>query len=376
LWVLILDDNCNIIKNKTYLIEGYHIIDLESIINYQGNYLICGGVDLQGEQDIFFYEISSSGDSVNHAIVTLENIQFELDLIEKKNGGYKVFAFGRFPGAPETNGTIVEFDSSFNYISADSLPYQLYFNHSARWLNDSCYLVTGNKHLHDTNRTDIGIAELNADNDLIIGNHFGKTGDTISYVGACSNLDFFSPSSIFYGGATNIFPEHLIYQPEHSWLFLNNLDSNLNLNWQKCYGGDAFYYLWGLKATNDGGCLMMATRYDADIQDQELDIFILKVDSNGLLTSTGNYPSIPVQQLAIFPNPARDIITIRYPDIFGYDTKEIIILNTLGSEVKHVPASQDGTETVVNITDLTTGLYFAVMKVEGEKVATGKFVLR
>jgi hypothetical protein len=375
LWVLILDNHFNIIKNKTYFIEGYHIIDLESIINHQGNYLICGGVDLLGEQDIFFYEIYSSGDSVNHAIVALENQQFECDLIENKNGGYKVFAFGRFPGAPETNGTIVEFDSSFTYISADSIPYGLYFNHSAKWLNDSSYLVTGNKHLGIHERTDIGIIKLDADDDLIKGNHFGKTGDTISYIGACSNLDLINPNSIFFGGASNIFPEHLMYQPEDSWLLLNNLDSNLNLNWQNFYGGDACYYLWGLKATQDGGCLMMATRYDENTQYEELDIYILKVDSNGLLTSTGDYPSIPVQQLAICPNPSRDVISIRYPDIFGNHTKDIIIYNSLGNEVKHISATQHMTETRAYISDLPVGLYFAVLQVEGKKNATGKFLV-
>jgi hypothetical protein len=378
LWILILDDDFNVIKSKTYHLDDYSIVDLESIINRKGNYVICCNVVLPQpliETDLFFYEISDSGDSVNQAIIPIEGREMGFDLIEKTNGGYKVFAYGNFPGAPDTWGTIAEFDSSFNYISADSIPYGLMFNHSAKWLNDSFYLVTGYKPIHNPIRDDLGIIKLNADDDFIIGNHFGKTGDTTSYVGACSNLDFISPDDIFFGGASNIVPAQGLFQTEDSWLLLNNLDSNLNLNWQKFYGGDAAYYLWGLKATQDGGCLMMATRYDADIQDHEMDIFILKVDSTGLLTATGNYPSIPVQQLAIFPNPARDIITIRYPDIFGTNHKEFIILNSTGIEVKHIPASQNFTETVVNITDLTTGLYFAVMKVEGEKVATGKFVV-
>jgi hypothetical protein len=249
------------------------------------------------------------------------------------------------------------------------------YNHSAKWLNDSVYLVTGYKPIYnDPIRIDLGIIKLNANDDFIAGNHFGKSGDTTSYVGASSNLDFISSDEIFFGGTSNIVPPGL-YQTEDSWIILNNLNSNLNLNWQRFYGGDAAYFLWALKATLDGGCLLMATRYDADIQDHELDIFILKVDSNGLLTSTGDNPSIPVQQLAIFPNPARDVITIRYPDIFGYDDKEIIIFNSLGNKIVHISATKNLTETPVNVSTLPAGLYYTVLRVEGEKVAIGKFII-
>jgi hypothetical protein len=376
LWVLILDGDFNVLKSKTFNLNGYNIGDLESIINHKGNYVICGLVDTpQEEPDIFFYEISSLGDSIKETIILLEGIQMEFDLIEKQNGGYKVFAYGYFPNAPNSLGKIVEFDSLYNYISADSIPNKLWSNHTAKWLNESCYLVSGNKPVNNPIRKDIGIIKLNDDDDFITGNQFGKTGDTISYAGSCSNFDFISSNEIFFGGASNIIPQQGIYQIEDSWLLLNNLDSNLNLNWQRFYGGDAAYYLWGLKATQDGGCLMMATRYDADIQDHELDIFILKVDSNGLLTSTGDFPSIPVQQLAIFPNPSRDIISIRYPDIFGYDYKEIIIFNSVGNEVKHISATHNLTETRFDISDLPVGLYFAVLNVDGEKVATWKFLV-
>lgn len=375
LWLLILDDNYNIIRNLSFQLAGYNIIDLESIINNDGNFLLCGIVDQLGDPDIFFYEISTSGDGVNHAIITLEGNQFEFDLIEKKSGGYKVFANGIFPGTSYTIANIVEFDLLFNFLSADSVPYRLHANHSAKWLNESIYLVTGNKFSNNPSHRDIGIIKLKENNDLILGNHYGKIDDTISYVGACSNLAILNPNCILFGGASNIFPEHLIYQPEDSWLFLNNLDSNLNLNWQRFYGGDAFYYLWGLKATQDGGCLMMATRYDTAFQDQELDIYILKVDSQGVLTSTGDDLSIPIQQLAIFPNPANDFITVRYPDIFGNNSKAITLYNNLCNPIKQIQATQSISETKIDVNDLPIGIYFVVLRVEGKIVTTGKLIV-
>jgi hypothetical protein len=380
LWMLVLNTDFNILKSKTFKLDNT-IGDIEPIINTKGNYVICGDVVLPDPvnptTDIFLYEISPLGDSVNYKVLPLTGREMEFDLIEKSDGGYKVFAYGNFPGAPNTSGTIVEFDSSFNYLSGDSIPYGLMFQHSACWLNDSIYLVTGYKPIYNPfhEREDAGIAKLSAENDFIAGNHFGKTGDTITYVGATTNLDFLVPESIFFGGSSDVHPQNGVWQAD-SWLILNNLDPDLNLNWQKFYGGDgAGYFLWGLLATHDGGCLMMSTRYDETIQVNELDVFILKVDSNGLLTTVGDGPVIPVQQLAIFPNPARDFISIRYPDIFGNDEKEIIIFNSLGNEVKHISATENLTETHVNISGLPTGLYFTVLKVEGEKVATGKFLV-
>jgi hypothetical protein len=119
---------------------------------------------------------------------------------------------------------------------------------------------------------------------------------------------------------------------------------------------------------------MYATRYDENTQDHEFDIYILKVDSSGLLTSTGEGPQIPVQQLAIVPNPAIDAVSIRYPDIFGYDEKEIEIFNSQGMPVIKVSATSDVTEKRIDIARLPTGLYFVVLKVEGKKMATGKLL--
>jgi hypothetical protein len=146
LWMLILDNNFNILMNKTFLFAEYKISDFESIINSKGNFLICGVVyTTLTSSDIFLIEISSTGDSINSAIFPFTLSQIEFDLIEKNDGGYKVFAWGPFPGAYPSNGNIVSIDSSFNYNSADSVPSGLFDNHSAKWLTDSTYLLTGKK---------------------------------------------------------------------------------------------------------------------------------------------------------------------------------------------------------------------------------------
>jgi hypothetical protein len=376
LWILMQDEYHNVIQEKTFDLFGYNLADMSLIKNSRGNFVINGVVSFPDEMpDMLFYEISPQLDSINCSILSFQSGQFGYDFIELKSGGYKVFAGGYFPGGGQYNGTIVEVDSVFNFLGTDSIPYGLIFNHSADWLNDSVYLVTGNKGIYKSPRVDIGIAMVKDDDLLINGNHFGKLDDTISYVGAIKNLDFISRTNIYFGGASNIYPTHLPYQPEDSWLILVNLDSNMNKNWQRFYGGDAFYYLWGLKATSDEGCLMLATRYDDITQDNEFDIFIVKVDSNGLITSVPDIPSLAYDEILFFPNPAGAHVTAQFPGAVHQKEKTLEIYNNMGILFRQfdVPENQDRMQ--IDVSPLTNGLYYGVMCSKGRRVAAGKMII-
>ena len=80
-------------------------------------------------------------------------------------------------------------------------------------------------------------------------------------------------------------------------------------------------------------------------------------------------------KIDISPNPASDMISIACPDIININNSDIIILNTLGIEVKHVPAFQNDKEINVDISNLPVGLYFVVLKVDDRQVAEGKFLV-
>jgi hypothetical protein len=372
LWLLILDNNYNIISNKSYRIEGVDITTFHYIINSRGNFLICVTANNpQTDLDVFFYEISTVGDSISLKYDPMTGPQIACDIIQKPSGNYKTFGRGVYPGFLPYAGKMVDYDSAFNYISNDTIPYGLYNNNTAKWISDSTYLVTGKKNNGSNN--ELGVVKLNLKDQSIQGNHYGNA-DTNHHVGAELNLDFISKGSIYFGGTANIIENHLMYQPEHSWIILNNIDSNLNLNWQKYYGGNAFYYLWAVRATSDGGCLLLCTKYDVAVQYEEMDLYILKVDSNGLLTSTNDDFSIPVNSLAIAPNPATNYVSIRYPDIFGNNEKEIVVYNARGSAVLTIDATWEASGINLNISDLPAGLYFVELIVEGKRTGSGKMV--
>jgi hypothetical protein len=379
IWSLLLDPELNVIKNSTYNTPtGTLNFGIQSVLYLKANFILLTNNVMQEDslyRDIGFFVLDKNLDSTNSKVDARPFYQAAFDFIPSfHENGYKVFGFGIFPGAENSYGKLLEFDSTFTFNGADSLPYRMNNQFSAKLFNDSTYLLAGKKGMVNPIKYDVGIIKMSIIDQMLQNNHFGKGGDTNNYTGVRNSVDFIFENNIYLGGTSNFISNQYPWQTDDSWIMLNNLDSNLDLNWQMYYGGDAFYHLRGLIATKDGGCLMYASRYDENTQFQEYDVYILKVDSAGLLTSTGEVPHIPVQQLAIVPNPARDIVSIRYPDIFGYDDKEIEVYNSQGLPVISLSATQDLTETRVDVSALPAGLYFVVLKLEGKKVGTGKMV--
>ena len=75
-----------------------------------------------------------------------------------------------------------------------------------------------------------------------------------------NSIDFVEPNKIYVGGSGNSIGS--IEQSLPSYFLLAQFDEELNKNWEQRYGGDAFYRMVMLSATQDGGCLMVGFRRD------------------------------------------------------------------------------------------------------------------
>jgi hypothetical protein len=176
-------------------------------------------------------------------------------------------------------------------------------------------------------------------------------------------------NAIYYAGVKNLAFNY--YTPVDSWFFLNKLNSNLEVQWQKFYGGDAYYNLWNVLATQDGGCLMAGTRYDYITQTNLRDLYILKVDANGLIVGTGEeLPSISVQDAIVYPNPGNEFFNIQSgPQINGavfelFDLSGNLVLTTTLDERR---------ETISTI-QLSTGTYPYRITFDNKMVGSGKWL--
>ncbi len=145
----------------------------------------------------------------------------------------------------------------------------------------------------------------------------------------------------------------------------------LNIRWERFYGGDAYYVMTKLKATKDGGCIAIGDRYDyKNTTEEERDIYILKLNSEGLLTNTPEKPQIQMHEALVFPNPGTNYLKVRVAAQYPQSTFELYDIN--GNKI--LSKSITGKWGRVETTFLPRGSY--VYKIYNQKglYETGKWV--
>ncbi len=144
--------------------------------------------------------------------------------------------------------------------------------------------------------------------------HISYSTDTLDMpVLRGSGIDFTDPDNIFVVSVINhpiIFPEE-----EISSIMVSVLDSNLNIKNQTFYGGDDRYLPCDIKATSDGGCLIVSGKYEINSGNNYSHVHLLKVNENGELNpqiSNEEINNSTMKLAFIYPNPSKDFINVRY----------------------------------------------------------------
>lgn len=373
LWYLNLDETMSVIdENKSGVPLGKWFSYMNSIIDSDTNIVITGYISSYDEKnnpiinnDPFFYKLSIEGDSINTSFFDYNSpFKFSFDIIENTNNS-KYYAFT----SHLTNislGQKVILDKDFNIIQIDSIPFGVYDFYSPIYISDSTILVCGKGGPTLSSNNNLNILEINEQTEIVEYCYFGKidTVDYPAYFSSTNNLD----NEIFIGGTSNLDLSNPFFSSQQSWYYLVKLNSALNVEWQKWYGGDSYYHLYSILATNDGGCIMTGTRYDHLTQDFERDIYIVKVNSEGLITWT---QEIMVNQRTyrLFPNPGTDQVTIETSDTNNYF--ELFDINGKRVFEKKLESNSE----IINTSNLSSGQYiFRLYNNKRQIIMTGKWI--
>ncbi len=166
----------------------------------------------------------------------------------------------------------------------------------------------------------------------------------------------------------------LFYPPDSclNFLSIHNVQLNGQENWTQYVGFDAAYYPLKVLATQDGGVILLAHRFnEADNPDgREGDMYFIKFDKEGnynLPVNTENTQGIVIQKILLYPNPASDYIRYQYnlPSVQGL---QIQIYDAAGRLV--LEDSIVDKETQIDM--LSAGSYFYQIQQEGEVLQNGK----
>lgn len=232
-------------------------------------------------------------------------------------------------GADQNAGMIADSDSTFlmlwnqNIYSSDwefTEDYSVYrFDHEYNVL-DSIYL--GQTQAADTaNRVEPDCIDISSD----------------EYIYTASTFRFSIPPFWFL----------------ESWIEIYKLNSNLEVEWRRFYGGDAFYYVNSIRATEDGGAIVFSSRSELvdDMDETEIDAYILKVDSEGLLTRLDETDGLRSVTLSFFPNPTTERFNIE-TDLNDYSVTLRTVDGKLVDSWSNLSAS-----VTLNLSQHASGMY-------------------
>jgi len=350
LWYVRFDYDLNIIEERKLNTEGQFIFSFRHIVNQNNNIVLMAHYHKPPayNMDVCMFELTLEGVLIRSMYFNTSssfNSGFSV-LEDPKNCTYKVFAkSGLSSRLPYIINVI---DTSFNLLYTHYLPYFFIESPgSTKWINDSVYTLSGRRYSLATSEWDIGILKVNRNDSVLASNYFGKP-DTVDWSGNYKSHDFISKDNIYLAGSSNTYAYP--YQQEYSWIMLNVLDSNLGLKHQHFYGGDAFYLVNTILATQDSGCVLSCSRYDYLTQYNEFDVYILKVNKDGLMVSVPEEGALDDPQCRIFPNPGLETVTIVTDDPSQFQLFDLTgrIMFDISLTDKH---------NLVNVSGLKSGVY-------------------
>jgi hypothetical protein len=243
------DSSFNVIESKIVSIPGYDIWVSFLKTDHSNNFLIYGEADQKFNEYPnypFIYKFSNNLDSVRLKVLN-KRTDFSIEILEKKDSsGYYLFAVTYSLVGREQIFTI---DTSFSILQDDPVPLEVFNFCNAKWISDSKFILTGHVLTNeDQSIYKIKALVLDTSFSVVHDNQYGTPGDTTSVPAFLKNLDFYYPNEIYIGGIY-FYGAWLDWYPVNSWFILNSADTTLEMNWQKYYGGDKNYGMYGILAT-------------------------------------------------------------------------------------------------------------------------------
>jgi len=266
-------------------------------------------------------------------------------------------------------------DENFNILDFIESPgvFRLRQQGDIHPLTDSTFLISGKYSNLLSGERYIGLGIASYDLEEIKLDTFGRMGDTIDFPGFFQSIDFKTKDKIYCGGTSNI---QIIASPPYgtmpSWFVLAQYDSLLNRNWKQYYGGDAYYNMFGLIATQDDGCLMYGRRHDYQNNPGILELYVLKVNAGGQLVSTTTLP-LYEDDFVVYPNPFNDQIHINVSDKIPTQNFQVELYDLQGKLL--ITTKVNDNSFIINTNTLAVGAYICVIKnQQGEVLGKRKLI--
>lgn len=355
----------NLVSDTIVGIPNISISDFDFILTSDTNILSVGIINNQ-YYTAFIYETDINGNYINSKLYynTLGNITTTIMEIPEKNE-YHMFE------SWDNNRSFYKIDKQ-NLEIKDTLYYPNSFipRNAIKGINENSYFVSGRSIFSSTVIYIPAYVEINNEGEILNIHEYLVNKDTNSFY--TTNCFDHLNGKIYFGAVYNFTTDPLFYcAPEQRYIFINKLNSDGSIIWQRFYKGEVNYMPFKVLATKDGGALILSTKYDwGDPISNQFDLHILKVDSNGWYDGiyNGNNEIIKPPQILAYPNPIIDKV---YFEIGLYKNLDLKIFNISGKLVKSTFLK---TSETINLSQLQKGLYVYVLSNDKGFVEKGKII--
>jgi hypothetical protein len=371
LWYLRLNSNLEITDEQFLFIPNDRWISyMNSVIDSDTNLIIAGYTSRMdavyiNNSDPFFYKVDINGKYISSNFHTTSNpFDRAFDVIESPDN-LSYYAF--LSHFSYSGGQKLIMNRNFDVIDVHSLPLDVYDAKSPIKINEYDLLLCGKGSPPQSTLYALNVITVNDRTELIDHNYF-KINDNMREMPAYSRCVSKLSENIYIGGTSNIDYYNPFFSTLDSWFHLVKIDTDITPIWERWYGGDAYYHLYSILATQDGGCIMVGNRYDYETQEQERDIYIVKVDIEGNIVWVQEI-AMGETVLSIYPNPGQNQIFI---DIkFSEQLFELINANGRVALSQLLNSGQN----IVNTELLKPGVYFYRISGDSSKSSkSGKWI--
>lgn len=376
LLIIKFDNMFNVISERIYVTNKIYI-PKKIIKDIDNNYVAVGNYIMNYDDFPLIVKFNSNLDSIRFVELPDSIYGWYWDIKENKNKtGYLVLTEAQIIQSGNCELKLAEYNHNLYMDTVYCYnPSNVY---SSGWKNQFEFyknksIIIGGLFVYPTSTYQDEASmflKLDTNYNITKWKKFGSV-DTSEYPAFIRSFAITADNYIYNCATSNIYNmNYYPFQQQPSWILLNKVDSNFNIVWKKYYGGDAYYNPFDIIATPDGGCIITGFRYDHLTQNQETDVFVLKVDNNGLITNIKENQGIKSYNAILYPNPATTIINIRVVE--NYQNSKISISDISGKQIMFEQI--EGTAKQLNIANLKPGVYLYNIINNSEIVERGKFV--
>jgi hypothetical protein len=362
-YIAVIDDNLNLLLDTITGNDQLSDVGTYYIINNKNNLIAVGFTEYNLTHKIYISEYSLQG-------TLLKRAEFDWDAysassvieIDEKSAYYLTTIYGSTGGIPVIDSTTfsiidtLTFSPSFQCFDTKNNP------------SGQNYYMAGN--VLQSGVWKLFLLNIDYDGQILNESTYGSL-DTNSYY-SLNSMDISTLNKIFIVGTHNFPNQPPFFSTEPRWILANKLNPDGSIVWQRFYKGELSYMPYKVLATNDGGALILSTKYDwNDPFPNQRDVHILKIDSTGYydpITSTPEEKEQMNKQILVYPNPAEKEVNF----VLGlYSNLQLFVYNSIG-ELKLtelLPASK-----TIDISSLPGGVYLYLLNGKNGFKETGKIL--